>query len=140
MSEENTAPPPATQNNAAPQPIVVSQPDDMKKKVDSTCNLRGKLTEKKGFYSWFKTFQFDLTLLGLTNIAEAAIKSNSNLSEHHDDRLTNEKEESFIREYIINTVSLPKVDTFNSSLPVRQTLYSIAIACDYITDYSNKLA
>ncbi|GME77624.1 unnamed protein product [Ambrosiozyma monospora] len=80
----------------------------MKKQVDRTCGLRPKLEDPKDFYSWFKTFQFDLKLLGLTNIAKAAIKPETNLSEHHDKFLEKGDDEKFIREYMINTIELKK--------------------------------
>ncbi|GMG20719.1 unnamed protein product [Ambrosiozyma monospora] len=109
--------------------------DEMKKSIDLTCSLRSRLETPDGFYRWFTDLQFDLKALGLTNIAAIATEQETNLTDHHSYRLPDEKEEGYIREYIMNTVFLPDVITNNPDIPVVQTLYQVAQMCDYIADY-----
>ncbi|GMG20720.1 unnamed protein product [Ambrosiozyma monospora] len=114
---------------------IPSTVDKLKNSIDLTCSLRSRLETKVGFYRWFTDLQFDLKALGLANVAAIATEQETNLTDHHSYRLPDEKEEGYIREYIMNTVFLPDVVTNNPDIPVVQTLYQVAQMCDYVVDF-----
>ncbi|GME84877.1 unnamed protein product [Ambrosiozyma monospora] len=110
--------------------------DEKKNSIGLTCSLRARLETPDGFYRWFTDLKFYLKALGLPNIAAIATELKTNLADNHSYHLPDEKDEDYIREYIMNTVFLPDVITNNPDFPVVQTLYQVAQMCDYIADYS----